>query len=503
VPSTKEGLYVRFSATLLAFAITLLAITYVTHTLSVVSFAAAFSVGFVLFFAQSIPQFVEDYATAQGRRRAMEAEVEAAAPFLSRLGVLVRPREFVEAHAGMKVPEPLMLSVPQQILEEWFPHLGEARRRVLLAFLLADRWKAGGLAPGVGVPMHQLILGLFEASVRQEGTRRDFVRAYASVRGSLGLRPKEAPPVDLESLFAGAPGDALDDAALADFIDTYAMEERFQYLRRVLDNAGELRHALKHLIESGALRSYGVTREALASMDEHLQDAPLRPGAFVVLKNKWEELNRYLDRLPSLRGSGGAIARNFEFGAPAARPMVSVSVVKPPGEYASAKEFAELELRPRINSGEGFLAVFGLDTYDSFTISSQRSLSNPLSENYRVVRALQAGYAETDLDVWSEINRATVPVDELLACLPFTVFVDDLGRDERSCLTQAYDRLKEEFLIEGLTDWATIDPASLASSLKALPCTALRGRRARDLAATIVERAASFAESLRGPLPPT
>jgi hypothetical protein len=251
---------------------------------------------------------------------------------------------------------------------------------------------------------------------------------------------------------------------LDEFINSFSKDAQFVYVRNELFQSEELRKTLVQLIKNGELATFGINEETLNRLQRSFRERQLPMEAYLLLGNKiTDDVKQQLKRLPHL---GGFVAWSR---VPGKRNMIVVGfIVKPTKHYGSPEEFMRVEIEPRLKGPREFLlTAIPIDLMRSKTCSIPSDASF-VSKNMRDCQAtidyFGRGYLD-DLAVWNIITNSTIKTDELLAIIPFNIFVPDLFPSEREFIMKNYFGLKTRLKVNRLDDWATKKPEEICNAL--------------------------------------
>ncbi len=384
-------------------------------------------------------------------------------------------KEFVELISRFSVEEPVTVKEAEMLaasepLEKSIPELvsrslngiDQERRDALIVLWLTYRWLKLRSQPGADA------LGAFQIldstlrssfpSLKYSAKTKRLIIGFRKLTPDWMARPR-LPTV--ASLLEGEMSTNDYREGLYDFLSKTGQQHLFETIRA--DRAEALRAVLIQLVAEGRLATHGLRKELVEKVQEEIRKKGFTSNVFLVFKNKFYELDRFLESLPHLKG-GAVRPRGFGFGEKA---RIYQLILKTPGYYRDAEHFLDLEIRPRITSKEGFLAIIPGDLVGSRVFPEQKDFVGRqiVAANLELVNYLLTGFKQPDLDIWMLLAKHEVPVNEVLAALPLTILAMDLPETAAAELWSRYDELKGRFGIRSLLDWARANPNELATYL--------------------------------------
>jgi hypothetical protein len=251
---------------------------------------------------------------------------------------------------------------------------------------------------------------------------------------------------------------------LDEFINNFSKDAKFAYIRNELFQSEDLRRTLVQLIKMGELSSFGINEETLNRLQRSLREKQRPVEAYLLLGNKiTDDVKQLVKRFPHL---GGFVAWSQ---VPGKRNVILVGfVIKPTKYYGSPQEFMKVEIEPHLKGSKEFLlTAMPIDFMRSKTCSIPSS-ADFVSKNMRDCQAtidyFGRGYLD-DTTVWKIITNSTIKTDELLAIIPFNIFVPDLVPSEREFIIKNYTKAKTRLNVNRLDDWAKKKPDEICNAL--------------------------------------
>jgi hypothetical protein len=222
----------------------------------------------------------------------------------------------------------------------------------------------------------------------------------------------------------------------------------------------EFRRTLSILIRDGKLSVKQLENELKDRIGAELQKKAISSKAFLVLSNIFQripEVENVLNRFPHVK---------YSFPNPSRLPdnikYISTRIIFPSSTFQDAKEFLQNEIRPlipdeRIN--DGFIAIIPIEGTELYSIpeNSDDITKSHLKDGFESVTAYKTGVSFDMTELYLETMQDDINVDEVLANIPFNIFVPNLSEKIKNFLISKYEELKSKFNITRLSDWANIN----------------------------------------------
>ena len=202
-------------------------------------------------------------------------------------------------------------------------------------------------------------------------------------------------------------------------------------------------------------------------MDKIIGASRSPPGLIVII-NKFQKLDsvkRALAKFPRIQ-MGRLTPHNF----PPETQFLSMSMIYPKTNYKTPGEFLEREIISRVpekDRKDGFAAVFSIEITEAATYPKvdNEIASDFMRKSFSAVNYLATGQIKGIYELLSEFAVSSVSIAEILAVIPFNIFVPDLSDDARNFIIDQYSDIQSKFHIESLLDWAEVMPKELALEL--------------------------------------
>ena len=399
---------------------------------------------------------------AERKRRAKEIANQFSA-FLQRISTDKTDIHRIGEDTILAASEPLEKSIPELLALASIKGLDKGRLDCLVVLWLADYWLRAKEKPGGNaIEIFNILDGSFRSAfptVQFSEKSKQLMLAYKKVRQNWLIVGTKRP---VASLFTGKLPHQEYQGLMHDFLAQTGQQHLYEVMRA--DKSESLRANLIRLVTEGRLSSRGLRQDVLDKMQEEIRRYGASNDALLIFKNKFKELEGFLQSVPNLKPKSAVVARGFGIGED---PLLYQIVVKLPKHYRDANHFVDAEIRPRIKSKDGFVAVVPLNLLDSTIFPSQKDFTEKgfIATNYQVVNRLLTGLDRPDLDIWMLLAKHEVSVEEVLANLPLSVMAVGLSADAADELWRKNGEIKKKFHIRTLPDWAAVDPRALANYL--------------------------------------
>ena len=231
--------------------------------------------------------------------------------------------------------------------------------------------------------------------------------------------------------------------------------------------ANEFKKTLSLLLVRGKLNLPLVKGETKKKIDEILKTKQI-PRGFIVIMNKYENLDpikQAISKFPQIQ-IGRLKPHNF----PENTKYLSMRIIYPKTYYASSNEFLNKEILNRIPEDEknnGFVAVLPLEITEirSYPKTEAEIESDIMKKSFQAINYLITGQDKSVDEILAEYTLSNITISEILAVIPFNIFVPDIKRNARDLIIDNYPLIQEKFKIKTLFDWADVNPKELSSAL--------------------------------------
>ena len=282
------------------------------------------------------------------------------------------------------------------------------------------------------------------------------------------------------------------------FLNGYSKDAVFNFIREDLNQSEELRRTLIELIMSKQIPLLGVRGDIMKELEKILSTKRLYTRTYLLiaegLDKKMKDYIKY--NLPGIIGGGWS--RNI----PGKKSRVfSVFLIKA-DDIETIDKFYHHMKRLLGKDEECFMLISSTDFVDSkihvFPKDNKFS-KKKLNEGLEIINYMKSGFYHTDVDIWSLITQSNIGIEELLSSIPFNVFVTDLSDHERTIIISNYQKIKEEFKVERLSDWKIVDPTKLSEYLSTLKYNGymITEKRCLEISKKIKEKSEEFDKSLK------
>lgn len=409
-----------------------------------------------------IPERIEEASERRVKKAKAERIGTSFSAFLSRITLQRIDIGSELKKKFLETGEPLEKTVAELIMLDQSNDLDRDMVDCLVTLWLAYHWETQKTSPA------KEEIRAFEnldAAIRSSFPNLKYSRrmellmlGFKSMKNDWSIVPRRR---TLKAVFQGKLGIREYQMLLYDFLARTGQQHVYEVLRA--DKAESLRQTLIQVIAQGKLSSYGLRKEVVSEIQRALQRAGADNTVFIILKNKFYELDEYLSSLPNLKGGPVSPHRLKS----SEKNRLYHIILKPNRQYKDAEHFIEAEIRPRIQAKEGFVAVIPADISGSVIFPSHKDFVGKglVPKNYEMVSSLLTGVGDPDLDIWMILAKHQVPVDKVLSILPLNVLTEGLPAGGVKEIWEKHERMKEHFGIERLSDWANVDPQKLAEYL--------------------------------------
>ena len=234
-----------------------------------------------------------------------------------------------------------------------------------------------------------------------------------------------------------------------------------------LNLANEFKRTLSLLLVRGKLNLPLVKGETKKKVDELLKTKQI-PRGFIVIMNKYENLDpvmKALSKFPQIQ-IGRLKPHNF----PENTKYLSMRILYPKTYYASSEEFLNKEILNRIpeeERGKGFVAVLPLEITEirSYPKTEADIESDIMKKSFQAINYLITGQDKSVDEILAEYTISNITISEILAVIPFNIFVPDIKRNAKDFIIDNYPEIQKKFKIKTLFDWAEVDSNELSKAL--------------------------------------
>ncbi|MEM0143849.1 MAG: hypothetical protein QXL94_07915 [Candidatus Parvarchaeum sp.] len=234
-----------------------------------------------------------------------------------------------------------------------------------------------------------------------------------------------------------------------------------------LNIANEFKRTISLLLVNGRLNLHLVKGETKKKIDELLKAKQI-PRGFIVIMNKYEHLDsikKALSKFPQIQ-----IGRLTPYNFPENTKYLSMKILYPKTYYTSANEFLNKEILSRIpeeEKGNGFVAVLPLEITEiqSYPKTEADIESDIMKKSFKAINYLITGQDKSVDDILAEYTISNITISELLAVIPFNIFVPHMNPKAKYLIIDNYPEIQRKFQIKTLFDWAEVDTEELSSTL--------------------------------------
>ena len=236
-----------------------------------------------------------------------------------------------------------------------------------------------------------------------------------------------------------------------------------------LNLANEFKKTLSLLLVRGKLNLPLVKGETKKKIDEILRAKQI-PRGFIVIMNKYQTLDpvkEALSKFPQIE-LGRLKPHNF----PENTQYLHMRIIYPKTYYSSSDEFLNKEILNRIPANEknnGFVAVLPLEITEikSYPKTEAEIESDIMKKSFQAINYLITGQDKSVDEILAEYTMSNITISEILAVIPFNIFVPDIKRNAKDFIIDNYPLIQERFKIKTLFDWADVNPKELSGVLLA------------------------------------
>jgi hypothetical protein len=230
------------------------------------------------------------------------------------------------------------------------------------------------------------------------------------------------------------------------------------------DQSEEFRRTLAILIREGKLSVKQLEKDLKDRISDELKKKAVKSKAFLVLSNIFQRIpavENVLNRFPHVK---------YSFPNPSRLPdnikYVSTRIIYPSSSFQNAETFLKQEIRPLIPDdklNDGFIAIIPIEGTEMYSIpeKSDDISKSHLKEGFESIAAYKTGLSLDLTELYIEAMKDEINVDEVLANIPFNIFVPGIPEKIKNFLIANYDNLKSKFNINRLSDWADINADDL------------------------------------------
>lgn len=365
-----------------------------------------------------------------------------------------------------RAAQPLEKTIPELMMSKGIKDVEVEELECIVVLWLAFHWirtksSAGGNALEIFNILDETFRSSFPTLRLSDKSQRLMVAYQKMNREWKVMDPKPT----LHGLFRGHLSANEYGELLFRFLTTAGQQHYYQFLAK--EQSERLRAHLVRLVTEGRLSSRGLKLDVLERLQDEVRKYGATSDVFLIFKNKFYEIDSYLESLPNFKPRSAVVPKGLGGGHDSRIYQIAVKTKR---HYRDANHFIEDEIRPRIKTRDGFLAVAPLDleghsifpTEKDFTT---RQIVPAVTANYKTVCRLLTGIDRPDLDIWMLLARHEIPVEEILSNLPLTLLAENLSDSAANELWSKDSSIKKRFRIKTITDWAVVPPLELASYL--------------------------------------
>ncbi len=145
-------------------------------------------------------------------------------------------------------------------------------------------------------------------------------------------------------------------------------------------------------------------------------------------------------------------------------------IIYPPSNYQDAESFLKKEILPHIpteDRGKGFILIIPIEGTEiiSFPENVDDIKSKYIRGAYEAITAIKTGQSIDVTNLYIERLTQEMNLDNILSIIPFNIFVPDLYGRAKNFIIDNYDEIRQQFNVERLSDWATINSQELAEHI--------------------------------------
>lgn len=237
------------------------------------------------------------------------------------------------------------------------------------------------------------------------------------------------------------------------------------------DQAEEFRKTLAILIGRGKLSLKQLKKDVITRMNKEIEKKQKTAQAYLLLANKFHyipEVVASIEKFPNIK-----IGTKYAIGLPEAVKYLHMRIVYPTDNYKDAGDFLKKEILPNIPKSkinDGFIAIIpieGTEIY-SYPVRKDEIKDAKVKESFESVSAIKTGMPYVMADLLVNDLDADVPIEDILSIIPFNIFVPDISQRARNFIIDNYEKIKREFSVNTLFDWADVRQAALGRKLISL-----------------------------------